>query len=408
METGRARVDHHGRLGSPPAVAGGPPRTMRAPTHPRGPRARPATRLPRALLALALLVGASLVGVAGAPSAGASPPSFEAPFRCGETWYGGTRDGSHGYAIDFNSPYPDHIEKTLHVLSSGAGTVTVANGTDSWGGGYGYWVEVDHGGGWRTRYAHLDQPPLVSAGQRVVAGTHLGFTGTTGNSFGVHLHYEQRLWDVKQPPTFRGVPFDLRNQSGSYMGEAITSTNGCGPVPVPDPCGSFWDTSATNPFCDEILWAAANGVTTGYADGTFRPTEPVSRQALAAFLFRAQRAEPSYPPTYLDVDASHAFADEIGWLQVAGIATGYPDGTFRPTAPITRQAMASFLWKVAGQPTAPPAAFTDVPAGHPFAAAIAWLSSTGVSTGWPDGTFRPGEPLSRQAMVAFLQRYAGG
>jgi murein DD-endopeptidase MepM/ murein hydrolase activator NlpD len=358
------------------------------------------------VLALALVAGLVATGVAQAPVAGASTPSFEVPFRCGETWYGGTRDGTHGAAIDFNSPYPDHIETGMPVLASAAGTVTVAHRADSWGGGYGYWVEIDHGGGWRTRYAHLYAPPLVSVGQYVAVGTHLGGVGNTGNSFGAHLHYEQRFDGAKAWPTFRGVPFDLRNQAGSYMGEAIVSGNGC-VVPVPDPCGDFVDTPASNRFCAAILWAAAGGITTGYEDGTFRPTEAVSRQALAAFLFRFQRAQPSFPPTYTDVDGAHRFADEIGWLQVAGIAAGYPDGSFRPTVPITRQAMASFLWNLAGRPGAPPTAFTDVPAGHPFAGAIAWLSATGITTGWDDGTFRPGEPLSRQAMVAFLQRYAG-
>jgi murein DD-endopeptidase MepM/ murein hydrolase activator NlpD len=58
--------------------------------------------------------------------------------------------------------------------------------------GYGNLVEVDHGGGVTTRYAHLSAY-TVTAGQRVAAGTLLGFQGSTGNSTGVHLHLEVRL-----------------------------------------------------------------------------------------------------------------------------------------------------------------------------------------------------------------------
>jgi hypothetical protein len=49
--------------------------------------------------------------------------------------------------------------------------------------------------------------------------------------------------------------------------------------------------------------------------------------------------------------------------------------------------------------------FSDVPAGHPFAHDIYWLAETGVTTGYPDGTFRPDEPVTRQAMAAFLHRF---
>jgi hypothetical protein len=49
------------------------------------------------------------------------------------------------------------------------------------------------------------------------------------------------------------------------------------------------------------------------------------------------------PQTFSDVNASHPFYGEIEWLAASGITTGYPDGTFRPGAPVTRQAMAAYL-----------------------------------------------------------------
>lgn len=57
--------------------------------------------------------------------------------------------------------------------------------------GYGNLVVIDHGGGWETYYAHLSSVK-VKVGQRVSTGDLLGYMGTTGNSTGVHLHFEIR------------------------------------------------------------------------------------------------------------------------------------------------------------------------------------------------------------------------
>src|SRR5687767_12372542 len=48
--------------------------------------------------------------------------------------------------------------------------------------------------------------------------------------------------------------------------------------------------------------------------------------------------------------------------------------------------------------------FSDVPDTHPFHDEIAWLTQKGITTGFEDGTYRPGDPVTRQAMAAFLQR----
>ena len=75
------------------------------------------------------------------------------------------------------------------ILAAADGTVTVANSLDSWGGSYGYYVQIDHGGGLETLYAHCSSI-CVTTDQQVQAGQVIGYVGHTGRATGNHLHLE--------------------------------------------------------------------------------------------------------------------------------------------------------------------------------------------------------------------------
>lgn len=75
------------------------------------------------------------------------------------------------------------------ILAAADGTVVIANGVDSWGGSYGYYVKLDHGNGLQTLYAHC-QAICVTTGQQVQAGQVIGYVGHTGRATGDHLHFE--------------------------------------------------------------------------------------------------------------------------------------------------------------------------------------------------------------------------
>ena len=78
------------------------------------------------------------------------------------------------------------------ILAAADGIVTVANALDSWGGSYGYYIQIDHGSGLETLYAHCSSI-CVTTGQQVQAGQIIGYVGHTGRVTGNHLHLEVRI-----------------------------------------------------------------------------------------------------------------------------------------------------------------------------------------------------------------------
>ena len=94
----------------------------------------------------------------------------------------------------FGPSHPLGIDIDLYGRA-GTPIVAAKGGTVSFAGGnpccsYGYYVDINHGDGYVTRYAHFQGPPPVKIGQRVEQGQVVGYAGTTGYSTGVHLHFE--------------------------------------------------------------------------------------------------------------------------------------------------------------------------------------------------------------------------
>ena len=190
---------------------------------------------------------------------------------------------------------------------------------------------------------------------------------------------------------------------------------------------AFSDVTASTPHADDIRWAASAGITTGWAESdgtrTFRGMDSVKRQDMAAFMRReatlmkvgdASTWKPSDADrkSFRDVTASTPHADDILWLAHAGITTGWAESdgtrTFRGMDSVKRQDMAAFmrrLSRLASRGTdVAPKQFRDVTASTPHADDIRWLGGSGVSTGYPDGTYRGMVSVYRQDMAAFLHR----
>ena len=101
----------------------------------------------------------------------------------------GYREDPFTGEIDYHNGTDIAAPNGIQILAAAAGTVTIANGIDSWGGSYGYHIKIDHGNGLETLYAHCSAI-CVTPGQQVQQGEVIGFVGSTGNSTGNHLHFE--------------------------------------------------------------------------------------------------------------------------------------------------------------------------------------------------------------------------
>jgi murein DD-endopeptidase MepM/ murein hydrolase activator NlpD len=140
---------------------------------------------------------------------------FQIPFPCGQVWAGQTRTNhSPQNSVDFNRLN----DSGDTVVAAKAGTVTrVANAGNT---SYGRWIEISHGSGYTTRYAHLSAQS-VSVGQHVAQGQKIGNVGNTGGSSGPHLHFELRRNGVAIRASFGG-------RAALYFGtKNYTSQNRC-------------------------------------------------------------------------------------------------------------------------------------------------------------------------------------
>jgi hypothetical protein len=172
-----------------------------------------------------------------------------------------------------------------------------------------------------------------------------------------------------------------------------------------------------NQFAKPIYWMAQEGLTTGtevvnrFGNKVrmYYPSNALSREAMAAFMYR-KAGRPAFTQPgkdFTDVRPGAKFYREISWMKATGLSTGYADGSYQPKGQLSRGAMAAFMYRQAGNPNfTHKGNFTDSSTSQ-FATAIAWMKASGRSTGYADGTYRPAESITREAMAAFMYRDAG-
>ena len=188
-----------------------------------------------------------------------------------------------------------------------------------------------------------------------------------------------------------------------------TNTPPPGGTATPTPCPiQFSDVDANNPFYGFIRCLACRGIVSGYADGTYRPGNLVTRGQMAKFISNAAGYVDQIPPaqqTFSDVPPSNPFWLFIERAYLHGVVSGYADGTFRPGNTVTRGQAAKFVSNAAGYADVIPPAqqtFSDVPPSQPFWVFVERAYLHGVISGYADGTFRPSNGVTRGQTAKFI------
>ncbi|MFP5528237.1 S-layer homology domain-containing protein [Peptococcus simiae] len=152
----------------------------------------------------------------------------------------------------------------------------------------------------------------------------------------------------------------------------------------------------------------------GYPDGTFAPNRGMTRAEVATMFTRLLKDRPvkgqSYTSNFTDVNAGDWYANTVGYAVQKGIVSGYPDGSFKPNQAITRAEFSAIAARFAGLTDEKDLTFTDLDASHWGYKAIRLAASHGWISGYPDNTFRPEQDITRAEVTSItnrmLNRYA--
>lgn len=216
------------------------------------------------------------------------------------------------------------------------------------------------------------------------------------------------------------VTYEADPNHSRSSGKAAVTVVCFGPCQQPEGFQAFADVSLQHKFHTEIAWMYCQGYSKGWAQAPglplYRPSERLTRSAMAAFVYRMEAPKnyraPSESP-FSDVNPGDPFYKEITWMWKQGLSKGYAEAgkpSFRPNNGLSREAMAAFMYRLEAPKnfSAPKKSpFADVSPGAKFYKEITWLYSAKLSTGTKTAAGReylPHDTLSREAMAAFTYR----
>ena len=136
----------------------------------------------------------------------------------------------------------------------------------------------------------------------------------------------------------------------------------------------------------------------GYPDNTVRPDNSISRAEVSAIFFRLLADSNKYrsiTQKFEDVPDGQWYTQYVNYLTYVGVLTGYPDGTFRPDEPITRAEFVAVVSRFHNPLFMSTMSFPDVSSSHWAYREICMTYTRGWINGYPDGTFRPDQFITR-------------
>lgn len=152
------------------------------------------------------------------------------------------------------------------------------------------------------------------------------------------------------------------------------------------------------------------GYISGYTDGTFRPDNTITRAEVSAIV--AQNIDSfdnneTYANNFSDVSDDEWYSNYINFMYEKNRIHGYPDGTFKPENPITRAEFAVIVCNHIADPPAFDSYFPDVPNGNYASGFIGAIALRNIISGYPDGTFKPDNYVTRAEAVTMINKVLG-
>ena len=173
----------------------------------------------------------------------------------------------------------------------------------------------------------------------------------------------------------------------------------------------FSDVDAGSWYADAVAYVRDNGLMSGTSDTTFEPDSTMTRAMLVTTLYRAAGSPPlgsenlGYP--FADVPGDAWYADGVYWARQNGAVNGFTEEEFGPDAPVSREQIAAILWRYAGSPAAQAGTdFADEDAISAYAVqAVDWARANGVVNGSEGNQFLPQDHATRAEVATILRNY---
>ena len=180
-------------------------------------------------------------------------------------------------------------------------------------------------------------------------------------------------------------------------------------------CG-FRDLKTDDWYHDGVHYCLEKGLMKGFADGLFQPGGDTTRAQLAMILWRLEGSPAvETAPEFDDVDPDAWYIGAVRWASAEGVVLGFGDGRFAPDEAVTREQMAAILWRYAARLSRDVSAdgdlsgFADAASVSAYAVpALEWARATGLVEGIEQGgalRLAPGDPTTRAQMATLLLRF---
>ena len=189
----------------------------------------------------------------------------------------------------------------------------------------------------------------------------------------------------------------------------VTVTFAEAPLPFPDVAEGDW-------FYDAVRYAYENGLMDGVGDNLFAPNSETTRAQLVTILYRLE-GEPEVSGTsgFTDVEAGTWYTDAVAWAAANGIVNGVSETEFAPGKDITREQLATILFRYAEakgydvSARADLSAYPDADQIQSYATeSVAWAVAEGLIQGFEDNTLRPAGNATRAQIATILMRFCEG